>query len=36
MGRPSAVSMSGHENDTVLEVSWLPRATNLTAWWIPD
>lgn len=36
MGRPSAVSMSGHENDTVLEASWLPRATNLTAWWIPD
>ena len=36
MGRPSAVSMSGHENDSVLAVSWLPRATSLTIYWIPD
>jgi Family of unknown function (DUF6345) len=36
MGRASAISMSGHENDTVLDVSWLPRATNLTVWWFPD
>jgi len=36
MGRPCAVSMSGHENDSVLAVSWLPRATNLTIYWFPD
>ena len=36
MGRASAVSMSGHENDSVLAVSWFPRATNLTIYWFPD
>jgi hypothetical protein len=36
MGRPCAVCMSGHDTDSVLAVSWLPRATNLTIYWFPD
>jgi len=36
MGRPSTISMCGHDGDTVFPVSTLGRANCLTVWWFPD
>jgi hypothetical protein len=36
MGRPSSISMCGHDGDSVLSTSSLGRANCLTAWWFPD
>jgi hypothetical protein len=36
MGRPSTISMCGHDGDSVLSTSSLGRANCLTVWWIPD
>jgi hypothetical protein len=33
MGRPSAVAVSGHGDDTLSMVSPLPRPSSLTEWW---
>jgi Family of unknown function (DUF6345) len=36
MGRPSTISMCGHDGDSVLSTSSLGRANCLTVWWFPD
>jgi hypothetical protein len=36
MGRPSSISMCGHDGDSVLSTSSLGRANCLTVWWFPD
>jgi hypothetical protein len=36
MGRPSTISMCGHDSDSVLSTSTLGRANCLTVWWFPD
>ena len=36
MGRPSTISMCGHDGDSVLSTSVLGRADCLTVWWFPD
>jgi hypothetical protein len=36
MGRPSTISMCGHDGDSVLSMSSLGRANCLTVWWFPD
>jgi hypothetical protein len=36
MGRPSTISMCGHDGDSVLSTSTLSRANCLTVWWFPD
>ena len=36
MGRPSSISMCGHDGDSVLSTSPLGRAGCLTVWWFPD
>jgi hypothetical protein len=36
MGRPSTISACGHDGESVLSVSTLPRANCLTVWWFPD
>jgi len=36
MGRPSTISMCGHDGDSVLSTSSLGRASCLTVWWFPD
>lgn len=33
MGRPSAIAVTGHGDDTVTMVSPLPRPSSLTEWW---
>jgi len=33
MGRPSAIAVSGHGDDTARMVAPLPRPSSLTAWW---
>jgi hypothetical protein len=34
MGRPSAIAVTGHGDDTAHDVGPLPAATSLTEWWI--
>jgi hypothetical protein len=34
MGRPSAVAVCGHSDDTAADVAPIPAATCLTEWWI--
>jgi hypothetical protein len=36
MGRPSTISMCGHDGDSALSTSSLGRANCLTVWWFPD
>lgn len=36
MGRPSAVAVHGHGDDTVADVDPLPAATSLSEWWISN
>jgi len=36
MGRPSTISMCGHDGDSALSTSTLGRANCLTVWWFPD
>lgn len=36
MGRPSTISMCGHDGDSVFSTSSLGRANCLTVWWFPD
>jgi hypothetical protein len=36
MGRPSTVSVCGHEDDNVYDTSPIPAASCLTNYWIPD
>ena len=36
MGRPSTISMCGHDGDSVFSTSTLGRASCLTVWWFPD
>jgi hypothetical protein len=36
MGRPSTISMCGHDADSALSTSSLGRANCLTVWWFPD
>ena len=36
MGRPSTISMCGHDGDSTLSTSSLGRANCLTVWWFPD
>jgi hypothetical protein len=34
MGRPSAIAVTGHGDDTAHDVAPIPAATSLTEWWI--
>lgn len=36
MGRPSTISMCGHDGDSALSTASLGRAGCLTVWWFPD
>jgi hypothetical protein len=36
MGRPSTISVCGHDADSVLSTSTIGRANCLTMWWFPD